>query len=219
MNKKTLIIFVLLLIIMSCTLSPLPNNTNNDENYIEDTVIEEKSTLFIKNENEESYVFNTNSKTYLKNNGYTLWTIKYENDESEFEEIEFSVCKESGNIDAGYGLVFCSQELENDSFMLSVMINSNGQYIIGKILNGNFCVISNWQTCNYINRGLGIKNKIKIEFNDETEMFQLIINEKFVTKFSISDNIEFKKSKYGFVVVIANNEHFPNQPVKVTYEK
>ena len=55
---------------MSCTLSPLPNNANNDENYMEDTVIEEKSTLFIKNENEESYVFNTNSKTYLKNNGY-----------------------------------------------------------------------------------------------------------------------------------------------------
>ena len=60
---------------------------------------------------------------------------------------------------------------------------------------------------------------ISVSYDSESKDFMLRINGYTVTTFAVSEDIVFKDSKTGYVVVIANNEAFPNNPVKVTFEK
>ena len=67
--------------------------------------------------------------------------------------------------------------------------------------------------------GQGVNNKMSVTYDSESKLFYLYINDYKVTSFSTSENITFKNSKSGFAVVIANNETFPSNPVKVTFKK
>ena len=103
--------------------------------------------------------------------------------------------------------------------MLAVLINANGYYTVGKVSDGVFCHINGgWKNSNFINKGYGIKNTISVAYDTGTRNFILKINGYEITSFTVSEQISFKNSKSGFAVVIANNENFPGNPVRVTFE-
>ena len=121
--------------------------------------------------------------------------------------------------EAGFGLVFCEQKIEGKPFMLAVLINANGYYTVGKVSDGVFCHINDgWKNSNFINKGYGIKNTISVAYDSGTRNFILKINGYEITSFTVSEQISFKNSRSGFAVVIANNESFPDKPVRVTFE-
>lgn len=216
--KKFCILLLSLLLIISCSLSPFEKDTSYRDT--EQTVVTEDSSLFIENESNNTYIFETNDTTYLTSNGYTLWGITDTNTSNTFNNISVSICKNSGRTEAGYGVVFCSQEVDGNDFMLVVLINANGLYTVGKVVNGVFSHINNgWKSSNYINKGLGIQNILLISYDTVNNKFLLKINGYSITDFSVSEEINFINSKSGYAVVIANNENFPNNSVKVTFEK
>ena len=127
--------------------------------------------------------------------------------------------KESGRTEAGFGLVFCEQEIEGKPFMLAVLINANGYYTVGKVSDGVFCHINDgWKNSSFINKGYGIKNTISVAYDTGTRNFILKINGYEITSFTVSEQISFKNSRSGFAAVVANNENFPDKPVRVTFE-
>ncbi len=197
---------------MSCKL-PLfePIDEITDEKT--ETYIEENSSLF--DEIDNRIIFQTNNTRYLQQNGTTLWCVKKKNESVGFEEIEVTVSKLSGRQETGYGIVFLQQEYEGKDFLLTVMINTKGEYIFGKVIDGKFTCIKNWQTSPYLNMGYGIKNKIGVTL--EKGSFCIKLNNTKVADFSITENIQLKDSKSGFVVVVSGNERFPENSVNVVF--
>lgn len=220
MNRlKLLLINISIILLVSCELSPFirEKETINPEQ----TNVKEETSLFNQeNSDDQSYEFVTNDTRFLNRNGYTFWSVPYVNTHDDFEPVTVTVRKESGRSEAGFGIVFCKQELNGKSYMLTVLINGNGLYTVGKVIEGSFYYLDKgWKPSDSINRGQGVNNKISVSYDSESKLFYLYINDYKVTSFSTSENITFKNSKSGFAVVIANNETFPSNPVKVTFKK
>ena len=214
---KLLMGLVLLTIMTSCELAPFEEGQNPVNP--EQTNVQEESTMFEEYEQNKTFIFETNDTKYLTPNGYTLWTVPQINTSENFNAISVKVTKESGRTEAGFGLVFCEQNIDEKPFMLAVMINTNGLYSIGKIYDGVFSHINNgWLKSDHIYSGLGVPNDISITFNNTNKNFTLTINNYEITSFTVNEKITFKNSRSGYVVVIANNESFPSKPVRVTYE-
>lgn len=214
---KLLMGLVLLTIMTSCELAPFEEGQNPVNP--EQTNVQEESTMFEEYEQNKTFIFETNDTKYLTPNGYTLWTVPQINTSENFNTMSVKVTKESGRTEAGFGLVFCEQNIDEKSFMLAVMINTNGLYSIGKIYDGVFSHINNgWLKSDHIYSGLGVPNDISITFNNTNKNFTLTINNYEITSFTVNEKITFKNSRSGYVVVIANNESFPSKPVRVTYE-
>lgn len=214
---KFTILISLLLLIMSCEMTTIEDSTAVE--IPSETIIVQQNDLFIE-QTSDIYVFETNNLNYITNNGYTIWSIQDTNTTDSFQQLTVNVEKSSGRKEAGFGLVFCVQQIDNLPFMLTVLLNANGLYTIGKVVNGKFSYINNgWKNSNYIKKGYGIKNEINISYDEENSVFILKINGYEITNFTVPENIKFKNCNSGFVSVIANNEEFPNIPVKVIYEK
>lgn len=216
--EKLIIRLISLAVLASCELTPF----EEDEKSIvkpEQTTVQEKSSLFVQDEDNKVFTFETNDTSYLGANGYTLWTVPNTNTSESFNPIVVEAVKESGRTEAGFGLVFCEQETGGRPFMLAVLINANGYYTVGKVCDGVFGHINDgWKNSNYINKGHGIKNTIAVAYDAGTKNFLLKINGYEITSFTVSEQIAFKDSRSGFAVVIADNENFPGKPVRVTFE-
>mgnify|MGYP002516096377 FL=1 len=216
--EKLIIRLISLAVLASCELTPF----EEDEKSIvkpEQTTVQETSSLFVQDEDNKIFTFETNNTKYLGTNGYTLWTVPNANTSESFNPITVEAVKESGRAEAGLGLVFCEQKIEGKEFMLAALINANGYYSVGKVCDGAFCHINDgWKSSSYINKGYGIKNTIAVAYDSETKNFLLKINGYEITSFTVSEQIAFKDSRSGFAVVIADNENFPGKPVRVTFE-
>ena len=215
---KILVLIPFFWIIISCGLSPLEEKANQFADEIVN--VNEESTLFIEDSsNANLYLFETNDTRYLNNAGYTLFTTNKTNESDGFETINVDMMKLAGNAEAGYGIIFCEQTIDSKPFMLSILINTNGLYTIGKITNGEFYHLdNNWRYSSHINKGYGIKNKVSVSYDENLSSFNLQINDSDITSFTIPERITFKNSKSGFVVVISNRENFPEKSVKVEFE-
>lgn len=216
-HESLLIVFASLALFSSCELAPFEEGETLTRP--EQTNLQEESTLFEKDEQNKIFTFETNDTRYLGAKGWTLWTVPNVNASESFNPVAVEVIKESGRTEAGFGLVFCEQEIEGKPFMLAVLINANGYYVVGKVSDGVFCHINDgWKNSNFINKGYGIKNTISVAYDNGTRNFVLKINGYEITSFTVSEQISFKNSRSGFAVVIANNENFPGNPVRITFE-
>lgn len=215
--EKLLIGVFIIAALSSCGLAPFEEG----ENLInpDQTNLQEESSMFEKDEQNKTFTFETNDTKYLGAKGWTLWTVPNVNTSESFNPVAVELIKESGRTEAGFGLVFCEQEIEGKPFMLAVLINANGYYTVGKVSDGVFCHINDgWKNSNFINKGYGIKNSISVAYDTGNKNFILKINSYEITSFTVSEQISFKNSKSGFAVVIANNENFPGNPVRITFE-
>ncbi len=209
--------FIVISILTSCSLQPFEDTSDESGTDIEHTAIEEDSSLFTQGSNESQFIFETNDLKYQKEKGYTLWCTKYKNTGEKFEPFCTTVSKESGKSECGFGVVFLQQKTDETDFLMTVMINTKGQFIIGSVSDGKFTTIKNWQECPYLLKGNGIKNKIEAYQKEET-IFVLKLNDYEVCDFTIPKNILIKESQNGYVTVIAQNENFPNTPVRTVFE-
>ena len=216
--KKVLLIIGSTLLLASCMLSPFSSENNNDEKGENNSFIEENSSLFTESKN-NIFTFETNNSSYITKNGYTIWCVNQTNTSENFDEINVTVYKSRGNSDAGFGIVFLKQIVDKKDFLITAMINTKGQYIIGKVIDGNFLAISEWKTSSRLYSGYGVKNIVSVSYDEENADFVLCFNDQKESIFKIDEEINFKNSQSGFVAVISGSENFPSTPVKIVYEK
>lgn len=214
---KLLAGLVLLAIMSSCELEPFEDVKNPVKP--EQTNLQEESTMFESDAQDNCFRFETNDTKFLTASGYTFWSVPKTNASETFTPLSVRITKESGRSEAGFGIVFCEQKIEEKPFMLAVLINANGLYAVGKIHDGVFSHINDgWTKSDFIRIGLGVSNDVSIVFDDLNKKFVLSINDYEITSFTVNEKITFKNSRAGYAVVIADNESFPGKPVKVTFK-
>jgi hypothetical protein len=86
--------------------------------------------------------FQTNDGKYWTERGYTAWTVWGTEGPEDFTGRKVRVSKKQGSASAGYGLVLCQGVREAEgkqvATMLTVMINNEGKYAIGKVIGGRY---------------------------------------------------------------------------------
>lgn len=128
----------------------------------------EVSSLFEPLEDDfgSGFKFYTNNPGYRTQWGYTLWAYNSV-PSGVFSERTVVLSKPTGDNIAGYGAIICSAQREIEGRMktvfLTVMINNNGQYAVGKVIEGLYISLEKWKPHVALNKGSGLINRIKIE--------------------------------------------------------
>lgn len=220
-------VFRLCMIFVNLLFVACGSHVYSDENEAplpveQESKIEQADKLFLASaDNKNLYTFETNKQKYLSSKGTTFWSVKKNNTANKlFTTRTVRVVKESGSPKAGFGMVFCVQESQSKgSFnMFAVLLNTNGQYAVGKLIKGNYTNIQWWTDSNFINRGFGAINYIRVEYNSETMEFTLFINDSELLKFSDSDSSpRLNYGSDGYVAVLDGKEDFSVSNTKITF--
>ena len=210
MKKRIILNAVIAIMMIGCK---LPTVSEVEILGVEETKIEQNATLFQGSGEEGITTFRTNDKGYLKGGkGSTLWTVMTNHGEGRFEEITVEVSKTSGNALGGYGVVFCIQ----GNRMLSVLINKDRQYAIGKITGGRYEKLQEWKPSLKLHKG-DIVNNINIK--KDGSQFVLSFNGQEETRFSDTKEGKLEVGEAGYAVVISPEEEFPQNSVEVRFKK
>jgi hypothetical protein len=189
------------------------NYTGSEIGQGESSPFEEVSDLF-QDTSGGIVVLETNDKNYLGPRGYTLWALRGAGN-NPFIRKEVDVIKQSGNLYAGYGILFCHEVSGLDESMLFVMINTQKEYMAGKVINGDVEYIKEWTTFNYLSAGIGMTNKIVVT-RDNSGIFAIELN-------GVDTGTRFQDSKAGgregYIAVIAPNDDFVYSSVRIEYQE
>lgn len=189
--------------------------------------IEQNNDLFEVSENSEvEFVFKTNNKSFIREDGYTIWCEKFENNTDNFIPIKCKVQKISGISEMGYGIIFCSKtESLTQNYLLTVLINTKQQYNVGKVKNGKFISLSNgWNYSNVLYAGNSV-NEIEVDYINDgqsyNKKFKLKLNGYEIIYFSDPEQVDpvFKNTMSGYVASISPLEDFDTSRVEVKYIK
>jgi hypothetical protein len=180
------------------------------EGGIKEDGIEEASLLFEETGSSgEGTVtrFQVSGSRYWSRNGYTLWTVWGE--ELPFAERTVKLSKSKGYAGAGYGLVICQGsrffEGREEETMLTVMINNNGQYALGKVIGSRYESIQEWTYSSSIREGPGAPNTVTVRPNGDG--FVLLVNNRALGTFSDGTGPCYSGGRNGYIVVVAPSDN------------
>jgi hypothetical protein len=166
----------------------------------------------------------TNNVRYWSERGYTLWTVWGEEEpEDGFEERTVVLAKGKGYAGAGYGLVLCQgdrttgEDGEKEPTMLTVMINNEGEYAIGKAVGGRYESLVWWTRDAALWQGAGAENEVTV--SAEGDVFKVVINGSEVTRFTDNKEPKHYGGRNGYIVVIAPMDRFPGEEVDVLFRE
>jgi hypothetical protein len=165
--------------------------------------------------------FTINDEKYWSINGYTLWTVWGDESPSDaFAERTVTLHKSDGDKDAGYGFVIC-QGLRDGygNTMLTIMINVDGYYTIGKVVDAKYEPLFKWTKSGYIHQGFGVDNTIRVAYDSGSRLFSLYINGFFIQTFKDEDVPVHTGGKNGYLVVISPQDTFPAEYVDVEFKE
>jgi hypothetical protein len=215
---RNIFLFVGILILSACSSPYVPDEQQpykEPEVQIASELFEEVGAAGTT----KTYRFHTNDPQYWSQQGYTLWTVWGEENPPSFEERTVTMWKSAGTSYAGYGLVICQgmKEVEGDEVpvMLTVMINNDRQYCIGKVIGGKYSAVHSWAVSDFLRSGQGVANTLKI--SQEPEGFLLWINDTKEIVFVDHDDPVVGLGRNGYIVVIAPKDRFPKQEVDVYF--
>ena len=164
--------------------------------------------------------FSTNDRRFWTLEGMTIWTVWGDSD-APFTSRTVMMSKPNGFYGGGYGLVICQGEHEIDGVyvpvMLVVMINNNGQYIIGKAVGGVFTDFGWWQSTPHLNSSAGAPNSVTVTLDTAEDEFILIINGYEVERFRDTENPVLRSGRSGYIVVTTPFDNFPHTWVIVHF--
>jgi hypothetical protein len=184
--------------------------------------VERVDELFVPSETEDGNtqtVFHTNDERYWSAEGKTIWTVW--GDTAPFTSRTVTMGKVHGYSGGGYGLVLCQGEREVNGTplptMLVVMINNEGQYIVGKAIGGTFEDFDWWKETPHLRRGAGVTNEVSVNYDAGTGEYSLEINGYFIERFRDDEEPVHQEGKSGYIVVITPFDRFPGEDVDVYY--
>jgi len=219
---------IIMAVIITACMSPY-HDGNDDGLPVKETPVIE-SDLFIPADTENEIRFYTNDGKYRRSTGLTLWTHRSDepsadgSSEGTFSERTVTMRKNLGSNIAGYGLIICSapRQVEDkmENVFLTIMINNNRQYAIGKVIGGSYTALVNWTEASGLIRGVGIENRVSIRGDTENSNKYLLffndVNDGFFVD-EESPRCE-GKGKNGYVVVIAPDD-LNNSAVEVRFKE
>jgi len=180
-----------------------------------DGIIEEKSELFEADETGR-LVFLLNDRKY-QGKSYTFW--KYlEREWDAVEGMAMELVKESGNYLGGYGYFFAGENAAGyGEIMLVLLLQKDGNFTIGKAIEGVYEELLPWRSSVYLRKGYGVKNTVGVRWDDELKEYVVTINGVEQARFVDIRKPVCAGTRTGVVAVVTRMEQFPQTPVKVGY--
>lgn len=197
---------------------PLPGSWTPADEGGDSGVIEESSALFEPVEGLPGVRdFWTNDTRYEGGDGHTFWTPVGDVLEP-FREQAAALTKFCGNGRAGYGIVFCHGTAEDGrESMLTAMINTAGEFIVGEVTGAAFTALIPWTACSWLKTGYNQRNEVRVTLSDGT--FALRLNGRATAEFEDSEPPFHETGRGGFIAVISPLDEFPESPVHVRFEE
>jgi hypothetical protein len=179
------------------------------------TVIE-KSELFTM-DGTGMISFYTNEKQY-QGHDYTFWK-RLSNSGGEFSAIKMIMAKESGSYSGGYGFFFQGGDIPGyGECMLTLLLQKDGMYAIGKVINGAYRSINWWKECVYLRQGYGVSNTVEVRWDNGSGEYIVLVNGIEVDRFSDVVAPVCRGNGQGVIAVISRGEKFPEIPAGVRYK-
>lgn len=167
-------------------------------------------------ENKKKFVLRTNDTKYLMPGGYTAHEIT---NASTVTNVSAEVSRQSGSTTAGYGIVFAARKKGAAAYMLSVMINTQKMYTVGKFAEGNYITIKDWTITDCLRSGYGKSNKISVSVASDKSI-TVSLNDVAVYTFKDTPYGSIPalySGGHGYIVVIPEVENFPESFAEVTF--
>lgn len=214
MYKTPLLCFSVLLFI-ACLPVDFEDCDHRDVPFVQ---LEEDSFLFPETGESGEYRFYSNDSEHIKPDGMSFWTMKLGN-QSPFSSLDVSLYKVSGNLFAGYGLIFCHgfRGDPSEETMLVLMINLNREYLLGEVIGGSFSLIHPWTFSEYIFPGFNQENRIRITSDLIKGEFYISINGSELLTFTDDILPIHFAGDSGFLSIISPADIFPEKPVEIFY--
>ncbi len=134
-----------------------------------------------------------------------------------FTPLNTKVKKISGHRLGAFGLVFGLRDSSSSSFScLVVFINTQSEYCVGLISDGDFTYIEQWTPDNKIQSGYGVENKIEVK-HIGAGTFILYINSSELCRFEDKSSAPHTGGGFGYITVVTPQEDFPGVPVLVEF--
>ena len=181
------------------------------DGYVEED-IERDDELFCEEENGVTRFLVSEENYKNKGRGSTFWCVKNNNKRDSYE---CYIQKQSGDKEAGYGIIFKVSEVEEKSYMLVLMINMEGKWQIGKACDGEYRAKTEWQSSSNLNVG---SSSNLVGIREEGKQFVIRFNDIEETRFTDSDEPSLTGEGTGFIAVISPYEKFPENPVEINYK-
>ena len=179
--------------------------------------IEEKSDLFV-NDGTGRLLFFLNDQQYA-NKGYTFWRYLESNWEAE-QGMSMELVKESGNYLGGYGFFFAGGQIDGyGECMLILLIQKDGNFAVGKAVDGRYESIAGWKGNDYLRKGYGVKNTVGVRQNIDNNEYIVSINGLDAYRFIDEDEPVCAGNRTGAAAVVTSAEEFPQTAVKVWYRE
>jgi hypothetical protein len=176
---------------------------------------EERSELFAADASGR-IIFYTNETKYM-NHDYTFWK-RLAAGAGSFGGMTMSLIKESGNQAGGYGFYFQGGVVAgHGECMLTVLLQKDGNYTIGKVVDGVYQTLKWWRSSPYLRAGYGVSNTVGVRWDGAANEYALEINGIEVDRFSDGAAPVCAGGGRGVIAVVASGEKFPQAPVKVWY--
>lgn len=214
-NKIIGFIFLMILALCSCKMPYAPEQQPDvlDE-HGGFTLVD---NLFVDN-GSGTTEFSTNNPQYWSEHGYTLWTLPSGQDPMiPFTSRTVRVAKTHGNASSGFGIIICQGTRDGyGETMLTVMINLNKHYTVGKVIGGSYTPIVPWTYYPSLTDGYGITTELKVTYDAGTQKFTLWINGENAQTFESTDPIQIA-GKSGYIVVVSPEDSFPEDNVTVFF--
>ena len=163
----------------------------------------------------KKFVLKTNDSKYLIPGGYTAYKIT---DKATVNSVTADVSKQHGSSTAGYGILFAMRKKNNSDYMLSVMINTQRMYSIGKFAEGNYIKIKDWTVSNCLKGGYGVSNRISVSTSNKIITVKLNGVEVYTFQDTPTESTPaLTTGAHGYVAVIPENENFPESFMEVLF--
>ncbi|HHU37647.1 MAG TPA: hypothetical protein GXZ47_10555 [Treponema sp.] len=181
--------------------------------------IQQVDELFTYDEGTKTTKITTSNGAYWSSYGYTLWSLNKKFQHEDFKERIVFLSKISGDNIAGYGIVVCHAYREDYGYtMVTVMINTQGRYTVGKVIGANYESVIGWKNCNHLRKGKGVENKLVLNYDKEEKKYTLFINDLEIESFTINDPAH-ESGRSGYIVVVSPQDDFPSVPVSVSFKE
>ena len=177
--------------------------------------IVERSELFVPS-GPSQFMFLLNDRKY-QGRSYTFWRY-LENKWNKDQGMEMVLVKGSGNYLGGYGYFFAGGTVAGyGDCKLVLLIQKDGNYAVGKVIDGKYTSVLPWTWSKSLNQGYGPPNTIGVKWDNTKKEYVLTINGVKETEIVDTKEPVCNGEQKGVVAVVSWLEDFPQTPVKVLY--
>ncbi len=197
--------------LFSCT-NPSTGSGNND------SPPSTYQTLAWQNDGAGYIQYYTDDPANIQSQGYSEWHY-YDPSQTPMSSVEVKAKKISGDPTMSFGVIFCVQDVSN---FLTVDIDTQGYYQVGKVVAGTYVSIIPWTLAGALFSGYNVSNTITVTYDSTSSMFSLYFNKDFnptpVATFT-DPGAPLLGGRSGFIIGVSSTENFPADPVDIRFNR